>query len=490
MTAVDFTKAYSTSFDERVQRVKARRPGAMMALALFAAHAIALMSASAYGILQWTYPICAIFVAAFLYRISPPHYLAFVWWLFFLSPFVRRVVDYHLSWNWANPINLSPLLAAVVCIASVRFAARKGNELKFFPLILIAMGVAFGYIIGLQNVGFVSASYAAFNWLIPPLLCFHIACHHEYFLELRDALIKTFVWGGLITGLYGIFQYFYLPPWDAEWIIRSQIFGQIGSTNLPYAQYVRVFSTMNSPVPFASAMMASIIIALNAQHRLRWVAAPPALTALLLSIARTAWGGLGVAWLYTIVRLRTSATLQQLVVAACVLFLALPLLSIESVSSIVSKRFDTFLKLTDDLSYAARAELYQNALIAVSSNFAGNGLGATGTATKFSNQGSMGEHGDFDSGLLEIPFNLGWPGAFLYTLGVIWLLCSGLMPSGRNPPDNQWNVACGAIVIGTLSECFLTNSLTAGVGMIFWCFLGMLLAERAFAQTLPSNARG
>ena len=373
MTAVDFTKAYSTSFDKSVQRVEARRGSderdrRYICRACYRTDVCVCLRHSPMDIPNLRRICRSIPLPNFSTTLS-----SFRVVVIFLSPFVRRVVDYHLSWNWANPINLSPLLAAVVCIASVRFAARKGNELKFFPLILIAMGVAFGYIIGLQNVGFVSASYAAFNWLIPPLLCFHIACHHEYFLELRDALIKTFVWGGLITGLYGIFQYFYLPPWDAEWIIRSQIFGQIGSTNLPYAQYVRVFSTMNSPVPFASAMMASIIIALNAQHRLRWVAAPPALTALLLSIARTAWGGLGVAWLYTIVRLRTSATLQQLVVAACVLFLALPLLSIDSVSSIVSKRFDTFLKLTDDSSYAARAELYQNALIAVSSNFAGNG---------------------------------------------------------------------------------------------------------------------
>ena len=71
---------------------------------------------------------------------------------------------------------------------------------------------------------------------------------------------------------------------------------------------------MNSPAPFASAMMAAIIIMLNTQHKLRWFAAPPVLISLLLSIVRTAWGGLGVALLYTIVRLRISATVRQLLV--------------------------------------------------------------------------------------------------------------------------------------------------------------------------------
>jgi len=153
----------------------------------------------------------------------------------------------------------------------------------------------------------------------------------------------------------------------------------------------------------------------------------------------------------------------------------------ETVSNLVNKRFETLLKLTDDTSYGARSELYQNVIIAVSKNFIGNGLGATGTATKLNNQGSMGEYGDFDSGLLEIPFNLGWPGTFPYVIGVLWLVCAGLHRRGGGA-NHQWNVACGGIVLGTLSECFLTNSLTAGVGMIFWCFLGMLLAEKAHAR--------
>jgi hypothetical protein len=458
---------------------KNRRIQALLAIGVFVAHCITLVSAGGFGLLQWTYPAFALVVAALLYKISPPHYISFVWWLFFLSPFVRRIIDYHGSWNWANPINLSPLLAAAVSMYSIRLGGRKGNELTFVALVLIAIAILFGYIIGLQNAGFVAASYAAFNWLMPPVLCFHLACHHRQFPEFRDVLIRTFIWGGFITGVYGLVQYFYLPPWDAEWVIRSQIFGQVG-VGVPFPYYIRVFSTMNSPAPFASVMMATIIIILNTSHRLRWFAAPPVLITLLLSIVRTAWGGLLVAWLYTIIRLRTWATARQLLVGACVVVAALPLLTVESVSNNVNKRFESLLRLSEDSSYVARAELYENALRAVSTNFVGSGLGATGTATKLNNQGSMGEHGDFDSGLLEIPFNLGWPGAFLYAVGVLWFLCAGLLYGRTGGPNRQWNVACGGIVLGTLSECFLTNSLTAGVGMIFWCFLGMLLAEKAF----------
>ena len=482
MTALHLSRDYSPPVgSSTVRRRKDRRTQALLIVAVFVAHCIALVSAGGFGVLQWTYPALALVVAALLYRMSPAHYLAFVWWLFFLSPFVRRIVDYHLSWNWANPINQSPLLAAAVCVFSIRLAGRKGNELNAIPLLLIFIGILFGYIIGLGNGGFVAASYAAFNWLMPPILCFHIACYHQHFTEFRDMLIRTFIWGGLITGVYGVMQYFYLPRWDAEWVIRSQIFGQVG-VGVPFPYSIRVFSTMNSPVPFASVMMAMIIIILNTRHPLRWFAAPPVLISLLLSIVRTAWGGLAVAWLYTIVRLRTSATVRQLLVAACVLVMALPLLADETVSNLVNKRFETLLKLTDDTSYGARSELYQNVLIAVSKNFIGNGLGATGTATKLNNQGSMGEYGDFDSGLLEIPFNLGWPGAFLYVIGVLWLVFAGLLHPYGSGANHQWNVACGGIVLGTLSECFLTNSLTAGVGIIFWCFLGMLLAGKAHAR--------
>jgi hypothetical protein len=476
MTTFPISRGYSPLIESRAKRPKNRRTQALLAMGLFVAHCAALVSVGGFSFLQWTYPAFALAVATLLYWISPAHYLAFVWWLLFLSPFVRRIVDFHLSWNWANPINLSPLLAAAVCVLSIRLAARKGNELTFVPLLLIATAILFGYIVGLQNVGFVTASYAAFNWLTPPILCFHVACHYRNFQEFREILTRTFIWGGLIIGAYGIVQYFYLPRWDAEWMIRSQI----GSIGLPFPYYVRVFSTMNSPSPFASAMMAAVIIILNTRHKLRWFAAPPVLVSLLLSIVRTAWGGLGIAWLYTVVRLRSSATVRQLLVSGCVLVAALPLLAVDSVSNMVNQRFESLLRLTDDTSYVARADLYQGVVTAVSKNFVGNGLGASGTATKLNNQGSMAEYGDFDSGLLEIPFNLGWPGAFLYTVGVLWLVCAGLLHGRSGGSNHQWNAACGGIVVGTLSESFLTNSLNAGVGMIFWCFLGMLLAEKAF----------
>jgi hypothetical protein len=446
----------------------------------FGAFVVVALGVHAYTLLQWTYPLLAVIVAGYLYVKSPPHYLSFVWWLFFLSPFVRRLVDYNLGWNWANPINLAPLLAAGLSIFSLRLALRKENETFFTPLALIGGGVLFGYLIGLQNAGFVSASYAAFNWMMPPLLCYHIACHYRYTTEFREIVIRTFVWGGFITGLYGLVQYFYLPGWDAQWLINSQIFGQMLSGGLPFPYYVRVFSTMNSPAPFASAMLATAVIVLNTKHWLRWFAAPPVLLSLLLSIVRTAWGGLGVAWLYTILRSGSYSMFRQLLTAGCIVIFALPLLQVDSVWSIVNKRFESLMKLTDDSSYIARSVEYADALNAISANIAGNGLGATGTATKLNNQGSMGEHGDFDSGLLEIPFNLGWPGGFVYVLGVVWFLFLGLAASKARGEVYRWNTACEGIVVGTLSECFLTNSLTAGVGMIFWCFLGLLLADAAF----------
>jgi hypothetical protein len=408
-----------------------------------------------------------------------------VWWLFFLSAGVRRLVDYHGGWNWASPINLAPLLAASVSIYSLRFAFDRRDVSYLAPLAMIAVAIFYGYCIGVQEAGFIAASYAAFNWMLPPIVCYHIILHYRYVLEFKDILIKTFVWGALLTGCYGLIQYFYLPGWDANWLIRSQIFGQMLSGGLPYPFYVRVFSTMNAPAPFASVMMASLLIMLNCGHRLRWAAAAPALMSLLLSIVRTAWFGLAVGWIYTMLRLRGTAHFRQLATVVLVACLSVPLLAVEPISQLIGRRFESIAKLSDDSSYRARNLIYENVSEQVFKNFAGNGLGVSGTATKLNNQGAMGDHGDMDSGLLEIPYNLGWPGGFLFLMGVGWFLHMAL---GRMITlDRTWTVTCGSIVIAALAELPLTNSIYGTIGLVFWCFLGMILAEQLFVENQMSN---
>lgn len=80
--------------------------------------AIVLLSCSAglTGAVRYFYTPLAFTVAAILFARFPAAYLVHVWWLWFLTPFVRRVVDFHSGWTEFSPIMLAPYVASLLMI--------------------------------------------------------------------------------------------------------------------------------------------------------------------------------------------------------------------------------------------------------------------------------------------------------------------------------------------------------------------------------------
>src|SRR5918912_703929 len=54
------------------------------------------------SLMQTLYPSAALVVGLLLYWRYPALYLGFTWWLWFLTPEVRRVVDYQSAWEPEN----------------------------------------------------------------------------------------------------------------------------------------------------------------------------------------------------------------------------------------------------------------------------------------------------------------------------------------------------------------------------------------------------
>ena len=102
--------------------------------------------------------------------------------------------------------------------------------------------------------------------------------------QLRGAGTVT---GRSMFGGYGIYQFFFLAPWDAFWMRVVQM----DSIGRPAPFEVRIFGTLNSPGPYADMLAASLLVALGASGRLPWLAGMPAVVALLLSLVRAAWVG-------------------------------------------------------------------------------------------------------------------------------------------------------------------------------------------------------
>ena len=60
-------------------------------------------------------------------------------------------------------------------------------------------------------------------------------------------------------------------------------------------------------------------------------------------------------------------------------------------------------------------------------------MGATGASTKLSSDsGELGKYGSFDSGVMNVPFVLGWPGTLLYLSGVVMLFSRTLRAASAN----------------------------------------------------------
>jgi hypothetical protein len=276
-------------------------------------------------------------------------------------------------------------------------------------------------------------------------------------------------------GLYGLLQYFDPPVWDRYWMESAPI----SSIDTPEPFEVRVFSTMNSPGPFSFVMMAGLLLTLSGGGLLRWPAAVVGYASFLLSLVRSAWGGWITRLLFMIAqrgRFRLRLTATVLVMG----LIAWPLLSVGPIAETVDERLQTLTELEEDASFNARLSFY--AEFAPTSFFSpvGAGLGSTGLATKLGTaEGELGEFAIFDSGLMNIPFVLGWPGALLYVAGLVWLLSCALR-GGRSRSD-LFAAASRGIVVAMLAQLVFVNALVGSSGgIVFWCFLGLSLAAQAY----------
>jgi hypothetical protein len=273
----------------------------------------------------------------------------------------------------------------------------------------------------------------------------------------------------------------------------------MASIGHPVPYEVRVFSTMNSPGPFSLVMMAGLLLVPSGRGLFRWLALGPGAISLLLSLVRASWGGYvaGLALIAAKASGRLRGRLIAIIVALAVV--GLPLLTIGPVADTVSRRLDSFESMQDDSSFNIRMEMYATCAGICFLNVPGSGLGSTGTASKLqSASGQLGATANFDSGLLNIPYVLGWPGTLLYAGGILALLVRVLRQ--RAIGRDFFLCSCAGIVIGALGQMVFINTLIGVQGMVFWCFLGLCLAgaagagngaehRTAMAQTETDRAR-
>jgi hypothetical protein len=441
-----------------------------------------LLVQGAGGALTLLFPLAATAIGAFLFFVSPHLFLGFAWWLWLLTPEIRRLSDFEGGWNPINPIMLSPMLVSGLAALTLVKRGMALHRKSLFGFLPIFIALVYGTIVGIVTTGPEVALYSLLIWATPVLLGFHLAARWEEFETNRAALLGVFAWGTLVIGGYGLIQYYIAPGWDRYWLINVGMINQ----GRAYAQEIRVFSTMNSSGPFAFIITAGILLVLANRVRFKLTVIAFGTISLMLSLVRAAWlGGLmGLGYLLLSLRGRTRIRMVAASVAAVAL-LAIGASS-EPVATIIGDRVDTLSELSDDGSYQQRQAFYLAFAARSVGSIVGNGIGSTSYVTKLDNYGEISSGFYGDSGVLQVPFVLGWFGSLLYTGGTVLLLCQAFARSAAG--RDAFIQASRAIVLMIGAEMIFENTLINVMGACFWTFLGTCIGARRYAAIGRSTA--
>lgn len=430
------------------------------------------------GLLRLLFPVLSVVVAAFLLWRAKPLYVGLVFWLWFLTPFVRRIADFQGGWTRSNPALLAPYIAASLC--GITLLPRLGGlwSRRTLPHICALVAVVYGLVIGLMRYPIFNVLQALLNWTVPIVFGLFIYENRALYPQFRRVIERSFVYGVLITGAYGIYQYFTLPDWDRMWMLNVQTnsFGVIEEMK------IRVFSTMNAPAIFAAVMCCGLLLMFNMSGKLRLVSIACGFIALLLTSSRASWLSLAVGVLYLLMRMEMRHRLRlAFAMCACVVVF-LGLLQIPAIGEIVLPRFETFSDPSHDVSFAARIEGHQHAFRELSEEQFGEGLGSTDT--EHATDGDDDMIGPHDSTLLEVLYSLGWIGSLIYFLGL-----GSLAPQlSRLARGDSFVLSSQAILIGFVAQSLLNSVMLGVLGFMVWTFASMSLAAADYAEPVESLA--
>jgi O-Antigen ligase len=446
--------------------------GIVLAVGLSISISAALWFGNKPQLLRVAIPALAAFVGILLYTTRPIAYVSYSLWVWFLAPFVRRVVDWHFGFFEPNFVLLAPLLVSGISVLTFFPSNRVAGTRVPKAFILCGLAILYGFSVAVLRHASEEAVFSLVNWLSPMLFGLHLYLNWPYYEQYRTAITRTFVLALLILGLYGIYQFFLPPSWDITWLdnVRADSFGR------PEPMQIRVWSTMNSPGPFANAMMAGLLMLLVVRVPLRLPASIAGYLALLLSVVRTAWLSWGVGLVWILKSAKPRVMFRLVLFAALLVICVLPLASDPRLASVIGDRFNTFTDLGHDESFGARLQMYKILLQEAANTPFGLGL---------RNQEVLHDVA-LDSGILTLVFSLGWLGSGLFLTGVT----SIFLQTGRsNAVTDEFYQAARAIVFAVLAQLIGGDVFVSITGAIFWIFAGMCLAADSYHRSLATITR-
>lgn len=434
--------------------IRARR--LMIAFALFVS---AVMFTPAAKVLTLLFPAGCLVIGGFLIRRNSGLFLEFVTWLFVLTPLVRRIVDYESGVREMTIIS-TPFLVMSVPILFVLARWRRTVRRESAPLLYAIGAVFYGAFIACIHLEISSAAVGLLMWATPILFGLYLVSERGNVSELCRSIQRALLGGTLIAGLYGILQYFAIPPWDAAWM-RTVDMVTIGK---PEPMEVRVFSTMNSPQILAAFLMVGVLLAYRMVSRWKYLILLAGITSLALSFARSAWVGLIAGFIVYTYRASFKERMRSLTATVGCAVFVFAAMSIPQVSEALSSRFTTFTDLKHDESALDRQETYDQVIDMLRRSPAGIGLGV--------DQG-MGD-AENDSSIVAALLSLGLPGSLVFASALGMSLYSLFARDRSRNVTQVLGLQC--CLAGLVVESPLNNVINGQIAFLTWSFIGLSCA--------------
>jgi hypothetical protein len=450
---------------------------------------VVLLLSPASTLLLYGFPVMVFLLATYLYRRDLVRYVGLVCWLWFLTPLLRRVLDYRVGWIPSTAVLLAPLLA--LCAPWVWLIAgwRKVIQRDAAPLFCILAACLYGAFLGLVNFPARLVLQDLLFWLAPLVFALTLLRHRERAPELFQAFEKAFLYGTLFVSVYGLLQFFFLPPWDVMWMEQlSDVLTSIGNAK-PFE--VRVFSTMNSPQALASFLAVGLLISMNSRHRIRFVCIPLGLLCLMLSLARSGWVAMAAGGTYLLFSMPQRQRFR-LVISFLLSFVVLAgALQNPDLQQVISQRFESLSDVRNDGSFVDRIDGYRALFAGLNNNPLGLGMGVM-PAVAADTTGTVGfVHGGHalnpaDSTVAMVLTTMGFAGGLV-------LLCSFLPLGWRLFNGATANISSTrtirAVLVALTAEAILDTVVTGPIGFLTWASVGFCIAL-SVAGREPAIAAG
>ena len=435
---------------------------------VFAGIVLLLSFSPAAKLVPFLVPLGAVYVGIRALATDKGVFTEFVCWLFFMTPFIRRVVDYRTATSEVLVLT-APFLVLLLPLGTLLSVNRKVINQKTAPFFYAIAAVLYGAVIAFIGFRFKDAASVLPAWLLPICWGLYIYVERKHFEAIRNGFERAMLLGTFIAGVYGVIQYFLLPKWDAAWMTTAEMV----SLGRPEAMEVRVFSIMNSPQILAVFLLVGIVLAYVSESKWKYFVLAAGFSSLILSSARSSWVGFLGAVLYLAFRGSLKDRLRVFAVSVSCAVLLVGLTQVPELSEAVTGRLASLLDPQNDLSAIDRAETYGRVERLLSDRPVGYGLGVDVGY-------SDAEH---DSSLVNIGFNLGLPGGLIFLLNIAAVSLIQVFSKMRQ--EQPVDLGLKACLVGLFVEMPANNVVAGQIAFVLWSIIGILYATRSVRMAPP-----